>query len=55
MDAITTDAGVDGLFAVFKTAGGSIDAFCVVGGRPLVTGWRVPADVTSRRGSLSLR
>lgn len=54
MDAVTTDAGVEGLFAAFRTAGGSIVAFCVAGGRPLVTGWRVPADIVHRK-SLNTR
>lgn len=34
----TTDDGVDGLFAVLSTAGGSTTAFCVVEARPLVIG-----------------
>jgi len=36
--AATTEAGVDGLFAALRTAGGSTTAFCVVEARPLVIG-----------------
>jgi len=39
VDAVaTTDAGVEGLFAALKTAGGSTTAFWVVEARPLVIG-----------------